>query len=428
MDYPVYEEPVLYLRIMKATGFVTTIINAGTLLLIFFASSKKIGKYRYFLLAYQITSASFEFMLKIAMVELFVPAPVLRMHQTIMPIDVKICVLVALYVICAMTVATSLCIWYRHRQVLPLGHWARIGTFVIVCTKTEHGQGFILSNWLEAHPGHEELRLIPDIWVADVASVLPLLETDALSVLSITSLVVFMKVSILGTIVYVHAFFMLRQAACTMSEKTRRLHRRLLILLIIQMGIPMLTLASPFVGLALVLHQNWPLPQVANHAVALVIGSHGWTSSMAIVLLTDSYRQYLFGIFKTSLPRASVVARPEKPTAIYEEPVLYVKITAITGVLSTLINIGTFYLIISAMPKRMGQYRYFVLNHQAVASGAELYLKVCMVEIFQPAPAMRFHGALQWSRCRLEFIARFVDGFISTISIRIHGCQNTQIG
>ncbi|CAJ0576959.1 unnamed protein product, partial [Mesorhabditis spiculigera] len=279
MDLLFYEKPVLYLQMTEITGVLSTIINVGTLFLIYFAAPQKMGKYRYFLLAYQSVASGMELFLKVSMIEMSQPAPVARFHG-VLQLDAKTWNIGAACFCTALSTTTGLCLVYRHRQVLPLGHWASylfftgLITYSIGCMAMEQGQGRILHNWIRC------------------------------------------------SLLYGHAFFLLRRTAGTMSEKTRQLHRRLLLLLAVQMGIPMLTLVGPSGAMGIAAMNLWATRQVANQLFVFCIGSHGVVSSLSIVLLTDSYRQCLSGLFRIGISSTVGAAGPERRSILMNKIVV----------------------------------------------------------------------------------------------------------
>ncbi|CAJ0570602.1 unnamed protein product, partial [Mesorhabditis spiculigera] len=182
----VYEEPVLYIKTTAITGVLSTLINGGTLYLIASATSKRMGQYRNFLLNYQAVTSTVELLLKLSMIETFQPAPAARFHSPLLTFDVKIWMVIAACLATALTVATGLCLFYRHRQVLPLGHWARwkpthLAIFFIVsyvfytgllsyslcCATLAKGQSTILFDWIRVHPEFQILQTVPEVWIGD---------------------------------------------------------------------------------------------------------------------------------------------------------------------------------------------------------------------------------------------------------------------
>ncbi|CAJ0569676.1 unnamed protein product, partial [Mesorhabditis spiculigera] len=426
MEPLVYEEPVLYLKVTEATGIISTMINVVALLLIYFASPKKMGEYRYFLLAYQVVTSVGELLLKISMIEIFQPAPAARFHFTAILIDAKFWDVTAAFFTTSLSTTTAFCLFYRHRQVLPLGHWARwkpshlviffvanyvfytgLFAYSLSFALMEKGQSTLLLNWITAHPEHARLWIIPDVWIADFEVVVPFFGLFIGELFGVLVLMLLLESIVVCSFLYSHAFFMLRRTAGTMSEKTRQLHRRLLILLGVQMGVPMLTIVGPFVAIAVALGSKVQISQLSNHLFIFAVGSHGMVSSFSIVLLTDSYRQCLTGIFggrKSSVVIGVVVekaslslnkTRSSKAKSLNAGLRRACPLHAHHGGYWDIVNPRESRdVILDLLRDTEENGSKFLLAYQLTSSCLELFFKLSMVEPFQPAPVVRFQTSI----------------------------------
>ncbi|KAK6039479.1 hypothetical protein COOONC_23016 [Cooperia oncophora] len=91
------------------------------------------------------------------------------------------------------------------------------------------------------------------------------------------------------------SFYFIRMSG-HLSQKTKRMQRRFLIYLCIQVAIPALTMLVPVLMLVYVFGASTD-GGLGNVALA-VIGSHGCVSSLSVVMCNEPYRNYATEPFK----------------------------------------------------------------------------------------------------------------------------------
>ncbi|CAJ0561902.1 unnamed protein product, partial [Mesorhabditis spiculigera] len=80
------------------------------------------------------------------------------------------------------------------------------------------------------------------------------------------------------------------------SEKTRRLQKQLLNVLLWQIFVPFATLAGPWGYGAVVVYWQLTASPTTSHCIFYIDGLHGMLSSLEIILLTRPYRQYIYRV------------------------------------------------------------------------------------------------------------------------------------
>ncbi|CAJ0574642.1 unnamed protein product, partial [Mesorhabditis spiculigera] len=206
------------------------------------------------------------------------------------------------------------CFIYRHRQVLPAGHWARprprilvailvfqwvlcsaglgVGGWMMPYTQDLTGSGMQLI--LRRHPSYRFLLDVPGLWILD--------DTDkglqlAASIFLVTLIYVSLTFTPASFFMIFHSFYVLNSRLGNMSDATRQLQKKLIVNMLLQICVPLLTLSVPWCVATYIISYGIELPLAAPRAILIFTALHAVISSVEMVILIKPYRQFLAVLF-----------------------------------------------------------------------------------------------------------------------------------
>ncbi|CAJ0570611.1 unnamed protein product, partial [Mesorhabditis spiculigera] len=162
-----------------------------------------------------------------------------------------------------MIFSTGQCIIYRHRQILPIGHWLRVewATISIIFAfhylfydlafvhtlsygKCELNGPALKNKILEEYPQYIFVREYDDFFFGDASGFYPLTGLTIQINAAVIAILMGVESLIFGVFFFWHAFYMLDRNLY-LSQQTRRLQSKMLKGLIFQLLIPYMTLLYP---------------------------------------------------------------------------------------------------------------------------------------------------------------------------------------
>ncbi|CAJ0575595.1 unnamed protein product, partial [Mesorhabditis spiculigera] len=153
----------------------------------------------------------------------------------------------------SMVAGVSFCFIYRHRQVLPVGHWASMTVL------TQNKSGTSMQRILESHPNHRFLLEVPELWVLDSTVEYPFSPMAAFF-----SAATFMCTNVLtgGVCLIAHSFHLLNSRFDHMSAATRKMQKQLITNMLLQLCIPFMSLTFPWWIGGIIIGFDIEVPQV----------------------------------------------------------------------------------------------------------------------------------------------------------------------
>ncbi|CAJ0580272.1 unnamed protein product, partial [Mesorhabditis spiculigera] len=136
------------------------------------------------------------------------------------------------------------------------------------------------------------MRNYADVFYCDGWQNTPLIPASPVYIVCVLFVTMALKFGFLAFCMMVHSFWLLNNAI-TMSEKTKKLQRMLIMLLLVQIAVPLCTLMIPWIYYWFVVTQRWIVNPIWNNLFLMIDGVHATASSIAIVLLTKPYKLYL---------------------------------------------------------------------------------------------------------------------------------------
>ncbi|CAJ0917448.1 unnamed protein product, partial [Mesorhabditis belari] len=232
--------------------------------------------------------------------ELYTPAFVLKSYGILYEVfHINAFMLYELGGACAWGIVfgTILCFLYRHQLVLPQGHWARFrssswaifllshtiyvgfhmwAVYAIPFQHPPNASG--LPTVLKNYPDLVWIQSDADVWIGNSAAPLapPYLNIQCGQ----------------GIILIFQMFYFLKNATSYMSERMRALNRRFINALLIQVGVPALTIAFPSFIKGIISRMGNPISQEFINLTLLCAMLHGKLTSILIIALIQPYRQY----------------------------------------------------------------------------------------------------------------------------------------
>ncbi|CAJ0567667.1 unnamed protein product, partial [Mesorhabditis spiculigera] len=232
-------------------------------------------------LAINVFSTLFEASLHLLVPELFVPPMCFQFHGPIGYLGPKILTMLGGALLLLVITGIALCFVYRHRQVLPLGHWARLPRRVwalffavhyVICaaamctvlsftafSRDMNGPGMKLV--LKQYPNWQFLTKLPDLWIGDATA-------DG----------------------YASASF---PAGVAWGMQICATAISFLTMLIV----PLLTLMIPWTGAGVIIFLDLEVSLAILRLLFFFNGCHATVSSIEIVYLTKPYRQFVTRLF-----------------------------------------------------------------------------------------------------------------------------------
>ncbi|CAJ0580570.1 unnamed protein product, partial [Mesorhabditis spiculigera] len=272
------DESTIYVIVLRVTAVLSIIINFGTAIVIYIASPPKMHTYRYHLLWYQFWSTSFELIIHLAEAHVFFPAHAFKlagMAYTYFGIGIREIFMFGGVVVFGAVEATGQCIHYRHRKLLPVNHplrawWITIAILLpsiiyylvsflwscaqIVCTTDVKSQTAVAL--LSRFPEYRCLSTLPDVFYCDALQPTPIFGIAPIFLICIIVVQLSVEGVSLAGFYLSHSFYLLDRAT-TMSEKTRRLQKQLIVNLGIQVAVPLCTLLIPWCVYAYIVTVRW---------------------------------------------------------------------------------------------------------------------------------------------------------------------------
>ncbi|CAJ0569684.1 unnamed protein product, partial [Mesorhabditis spiculigera] len=193
--------------------------------------------------------------------------------------------------------------------------------------RVELGVGSITEGILERYPEYSFVLERSDLFAGDAAGIYPFTGLTMQMNACLIAFLMILEGNCVGGFMIAHSFWMLDGHA-RISAQTRRLQKKLMKALILQLAIPCLTLLCPWGLFALVQVTRWIIdPAILNFAF-WCNSCHATISSISILLFTDPYRKFLvntFGIRKKQ--DTSVVFRTPDPNVMGRRKALDVRRT-----------------------------------------------------------------------------------------------------
>ncbi|CAJ0914651.1 unnamed protein product, partial [Mesorhabditis belari] len=222
---------------------------------------------------------------------------------------------IGMLIVSNMIVSTFQCFLYRHQLLLHDGHWLKFSTWkwsliigfhyitivpsVLICLNSfpiDRATNLNASmKLLEEYPEYAFVANDPNIWIADTSLPIfpPIINFSGVVGLCIISSFFAPEIGIVVTAAIFHSFYLLNGNGLVMSAKTRSLHKKLCISLVVQMGLPFTLLVFPLLLYVFLLSTDTMISQEwLNGSMGLVL-SHATISSVLICVFTEPYRLFL---------------------------------------------------------------------------------------------------------------------------------------
>ncbi|CAJ0564784.1 unnamed protein product, partial [Mesorhabditis spiculigera] len=192
--------------------------------------------------------------------------------------------------------------WSRKTMIwLAIFHYVSINTVIqcviyslpIECTP----DSLMIKSIIGKFPNFSFLTQIPDVCVTGAAPMWPpyIQFSGIFTGLTLAACMICYVATVCLYGIW-HTLSLLRHSNNSMSEKTRMMHKQYFKVLYIGMSIPAASLGVPYVALEYILNFGVIFPQGVNNLLVGFHAAHSTLASIAIFLLTPSYRNYVFGV------------------------------------------------------------------------------------------------------------------------------------
>ncbi|CAJ0576788.1 unnamed protein product, partial [Mesorhabditis spiculigera] len=316
MDPTPYENPRFYFLALRILGIFGTLFNALTTYIILKHSPPVMRTYRYYLVFYQILSSSTSLILPLAKVEMFPPKTVLRL-VILWPeggAGIKAAMSLGMFVGIGFCTANTQCVVFKHNQLLPPHHRLRfhrttyillalfhyIGLPAVYLYGFQMGSADLVANSplrgsiLEQYPEYASIFLSPNIWIYNLSAKVPLFGVSIFEFMCILGICMSHQMVFVSALL-LHSYHLLKRNTM-MSESTKRLQKKLVQNLSMQVSIPGYTIVIPALTLTIAtVAEVFVAPALAN-AMFLLFTCYGPVSSISIIAPSPTYRRKLFSL------------------------------------------------------------------------------------------------------------------------------------
>ncbi|EYC26116.1 hypothetical protein Y032_0011g1569 [Ancylostoma ceylanicum] len=288
---------------MTVLSFVTLPVNIFAMYCIIRKSTKQMGSYKWYLLAYQLSSFIFDFVFTVLILPMvFFPVPMGYADSTLarwtsLSSHASLIIFVSCFPF--LTVTTISLFVYRCHLIIPQHHFLKINReghvyissvlLLIYCVPV--GAGLVnvspdqkdAKRWvLEEYSCAESVIDIPRLHIFTPSSVRPL---------GIIALAQGVFAAIVTAYTIWLSFRFLRETN-NMSQKTKAMQRRYLIYLCVQVSIPLFSLLIPVLVLLYILGMSADLGQGTGNFALSCMGVHGSTTPLSLIFCNDNYRNF----------------------------------------------------------------------------------------------------------------------------------------
>ncbi|KAL6729751.1 hypothetical protein Aduo_000779 [Ancylostoma duodenale] len=295
--------PIVYRTFMTTLSIVTPPVNIFALYCIIRKSTKQMSSYKWYLLAYQLTSSIFDFVFTVLILPVvFFPIPMGYADSMVARwISLGSHISLVLFISCVpfLTVTILSLFVYRCHLIIPQHHFLKINKrghayissvlLLIYCVPVAAGLVNILPDQLEAkrwvleeYSCAKSVIDVPRLCIYTPLSIRPL-------VIIASSLGVFAAFVSMYTIWLSLRFL---RKTDNMSQKTKLMQKRFLIYLCVQVSIPLFSLLIPVLVLMYMFGTSAGFGQGAGNFALSCMGVHGSITPLSLVFCNDNYRNF----------------------------------------------------------------------------------------------------------------------------------------
>ncbi|KAL6729750.1 hypothetical protein Aduo_000778 [Ancylostoma duodenale] len=289
---------------MTTLSIVTPPVNIFALYCIMRKSTKQMSSYKWYLLAYQLTSSIFDFVFTVLILPVvFFPIPMGYADSMVAKwISLGSHISLVLFILCVpfLTVMILSLFVYRCHLIIPQHNFLEIN---------QRGQAYISSvllfiNCVPVAAGLVDIS--PDQsdakqWALEeyscAKSVIDVPRLHIYTPLSIRPLVITASAQgVFAAIVSIYTIWLSLQflrKSDHMSQKTKNMQKLVLIYLCVQVSIPLFTLLVPVLALVYMLGASSVLEQSAGNFALCCMGFHGFTANLSLIFCNDNYRSFI---------------------------------------------------------------------------------------------------------------------------------------
>ncbi|CAJ0572295.1 unnamed protein product, partial [Mesorhabditis spiculigera] len=150
-----------------------------------------------------------------------------------------------------------------------------------------------MTSIMREHPQYKFALADPDIFAVDSTPIHPIfgVSLELATALLIAAMVI--EVIPVGAMCLAHSFWLL-SGGTLFSPNTRRLQMKLMYGLLVQMAVPLVTIAIPWGFFAVVIILDWAVSPATLNFWFWLDAAHATISSITMALYTDPYRKYIW--------------------------------------------------------------------------------------------------------------------------------------
>ncbi|EYC17700.1 hypothetical protein Y032_0030g2221 [Ancylostoma ceylanicum] len=284
--------PPIYCTIMSILSVMTLPVNILAIYCITRKSTRQMGPYKWFLLAYQSTSTTFDFSLTIVVLPVvFFPIPMgyadsmiarwlsLRTHVALCTIVITVAVL---------TTCIVALFLYRLHVVIPHNHFLNFGCRAYISPDQSEARKWVLTEY----PCAELFVDAPRLHMYTGPSMTHLVAVGLGKGFIVTNIIL--------CVIFLSFYFLGKNNH--LSQRTKFMQKRFLIYLCVQAAVPTFSLLGPVI---LILSSG--ASQLRQDLGSLIffysMAAHGFTSPLSVILCNDAYRASAVTFLKLNFVR-----------------------------------------------------------------------------------------------------------------------------
>ncbi|KAL6729752.1 hypothetical protein Aduo_000780 [Ancylostoma duodenale] len=297
--------PMLYRTFMITLSIVTPPVNIFALYCIVRKSSKQMGHYKWYLLAYQLVSCTFDFVFTVLIVPVvFFPIPMGYADSPLarwMSLSSHAALIIFISSVPFLAVSILSLFSYRCQLIIPRHHFLKTsqrGQFYFTIILLAVYSVPVSAGLVNISPNQIEAKQ----WVLEeyscAKSVIDAPRLHVYTPTSIRRLVI--TASVLGIFAIIFLLYILwlsfhfLNKGDHLSHKTKLLQRRFLIYLCIQVSVPLFIFVTPVLILMYMFGTSAPIGQGGGNFALCCMGFHGALSPVSLILCNDNYRKFTF--------------------------------------------------------------------------------------------------------------------------------------
>ncbi|KAL6729743.1 hypothetical protein Aduo_000772 [Ancylostoma duodenale] len=315
-------DPPTYKTIMSVLSVVTPPVNLFAMFCILRKSPSQMGSYKWFLLAYQSTSTTFDFLLTVLVLPVvFFPIPMGYPDSAIarkLSFSANVALSAIVITVPVLTVCIVVLFLYRCHVIIPQQHVLKVnrkGQNSIITTLLFIFCGPVILSLVWISPDQVDARKSVLAEYSCAQSVIDAPRLHIYTELSVRPLAYAgMAVAVLAAAVALSALllsFYFLSRMNHLSQRTKHMQRRFLVNLCVQAAIPTFGLLIPL--LIILKSKGFVLGQDAGNVTFCCMAAHGFTSPLSLIFCNDAYRA--FALARLRFPCIYIKQKPVASTS-----------------------------------------------------------------------------------------------------------------